>query len=167
MENTMNVKGKYKYYVKYDGLRHNLWMVIKYKVDDTKKVYKTNFNITEFINDFQSIFFEDLKDTFRRTSRIYADYILNYGVMDMLRFTICKDIKKKHIVAKEKKETVEINDFIKNLTKQKWCEFTLPNDNELNLENMKKEIHDKMFKENSENKINEYQKSRKIKFRED
>ena len=32
MENTMNVKGKYKYYVKYDGLRHNLWMVIKYKV---------------------------------------------------------------------------------------------------------------------------------------
>ena len=79
MENTMNVKGKYKYYVKYDGLRHNLWMVIKYKVDDTKKVYKTNFNITEFINDFQSIFFEDPKDTFRRTSRIYADYILNCG----------------------------------------------------------------------------------------
>ena len=34
-------------------------------------------------------------------------------------------------------------------------------------ENMKKELHDKMFKENSENKINEYQKSRKIKFRED
>ena len=167
MENTMNIKGKYKYYVKNDGWEHYLFMVVKYKVDNTKKVYKTNFNITQFINDFQSIFFEDLKDTFRRTSRIYADYILNYGVMDMLRFTICKDIKKKHIVAKEKKETVEINDFIKNLTKQKWCEFTLPIDNELNLENMKKEIHDKMFKENSENKINEYQKSRKIKFRED
>ena len=98
----MNVKGKYKYYVKYDGLRHNLWMVIKYKVDDTKKVYKTNFNITEFINDFQSIFFEDPKDTFRRTSRIYADYILNCGVMDMLRFIVCKDIEKKHIVATEK-----------------------------------------------------------------
>ena len=85
----MNVKGKYKYYIKYDGLYHNLWMVVRYKVNNTKKVYKTNFNITEFINDFQSIFFEDPKDIFRRTIRIYADYIFNCGVMDMLCFIAC------------------------------------------------------------------------------
>ena len=108
----MNVKGKYKYYVKYDGFRHNLWMVIKYKVDDTEKVYKTNFNITSFINDFYAIYFEDPKDTFRRTSRVYADYILNYGVMDMLRFIVCKDIENKHKVATEKKEIAEVDEFI-------------------------------------------------------
>ena len=163
----MNVKGKYKYYVKYDGLRHNLWMVIKYKVDDTKKVYKTNFNITKFINDFQSIFFEDLKDTFRRTSRIYADFILNCGVMDMLRFIVCKDIEKKHIVATEKKEIAEVDEFIKNLTKQKWCEFVFPINDKLNLKDMETEIRDKMYKRNSETKTKECQNSRKIKFRKD
>ena len=162
MENTMNVKGKYKYYVKYDGLRHNLWIVIKYKVDNAKKVYKTEFNSTSFINRFNSILFEGSKDKFRRTSRIYADYILNYGVMDMFRFIVCKDIEKKHIVATEKKEIAEVDEFIKNLTKQKWCEFVFPINNKLNLKDMETEIRDKMYKRNKE-----CQNSRKIKFRED
>ena len=146
----MNVKGEYKYYVKYDGWYHSLWMVVKYKVDDREKVYKTNFNITKFINDFNSIFFESSKDMFRRTSHIYADYILDCGVMDMLRFIVYKDIEKKHIVATEKKEIAEVDKFIKKLTEQKWCEFVFPINNKLNLEDMETEIRDKMYKRNSE-----------------
>ena len=146
----MNVKGKYKYYVKNDGWEHYLFMVVKYKVDDTKKVYKTNFNITQFINDFDGVYILSIKDMFKRTSRVYADYILNYGVMDMLRFIVCKDIEKKHIVATEKKEIAEVDEFIKNLTKQKWCEFVFPINDKLNLKDMKTEIRDKMYKRNSE-----------------
>ena len=152
MENAMNVKGKYKYYVENDGFCHNLWMVIIYKVDSTEKVYKTKLNITKFINDFNSIFLEDSKDMFRRTSHIYADYILNYGNMDMFRFIVCKDIEEKHIVATEKKEIAEVDKFIKNLTKQKWqkwCEFVFPINDKLNLEDMETEIRDKMYKRNS------------------
>lgn len=162
MENVMNVKGEYKYYVEYDGWNHSLWMVIKYKVDNAKKVYKTKFNITSFINRFNSILFEGSKNKFRRTSRIYADYILNYGVMDMFRFIVCKDIEKKHIAAIEKKEMTEVDEFIQNLTKQKWCEFVFPINDKLNLEDMETEIRDKMYKRNKE-----CQNSRKIKFRKD
>ena len=146
----MNVKGKYKYYVKNDGWEHYLFMVVKYKVDDTKKVYKTNFNITQFINDFDGVYILSIKDMFKRTSRVYADYILNYGVMDMLRYIVCKDIEKKHIVATEKKEIAEVDEFIKNLTKQKWCEFVFPINDKLNLKDIKTEIRDKMYKRNSE-----------------
>ena len=56
----------------------------------------------------------------------------------------------------------EVDEFIQNLTKQKWCEFVFPINDKLNLEDMETEIRDKMYKRNKE-----CQNSRKIKFRKD
>ena len=44
----------------------------------------------------------------------------------------------------------EVDEFIKSLTKQKWCEFVFPINDKLNLEDIETEIRDKMYKRNSE-----------------